>query len=444
MNEEDWDTLKKYSDIEEQIWNNEDDLEQKIQDFIDENEDSYERIQYILIQSSFYRPKQFLSHMKIISNLMDIYGLTTNELNTYLPSSISNDADIYGENTIANIILTDNADKLLEKLADINFNINGVVNFSLHGQPTMTYIDAAAFFGCLNVFKVLLCNNALITTHTFENSICGGNYEIIHLSKLFSSSLAKNLSIAVRSHQNEVIDWLLQDNDDVPLSALDIIAGCNTILLFDKKIDYIQKGILQSCVRAGYPYLKLAVLNGAVDNKYLALELSVSSDKLNYFNLLIENLDFKPIQILQVCLMRYELFVKTFENFKPKLNLENDIKFLMQESVSRFPQVAKYLIDNIDDIRFRYNKNETLLHIVAKQCVNPLIIEILVKKGFFVSEKNDDGDTPLIIAVRNRTLNAIPTLINYGADPWIENNKGESAFKLANDDSTILAMLQTN
>ena len=48
-----------------------------------------------------------------------------------------------------------------------------------------------------------------------------------------------------------------------------------------------------------------------------------------------------------------------------------------------------------------------------------------------INNANDDGDTPLIVAVRNNDLGTVNSLVLAGADHRPRNNAGESALSLA-------------
>ena len=48
-----------------------------------------------------------------------------------------------------------------------------------------------------------------------------------------------------------------------------------------------------------------------------------------------------------------------------------------------------------------------------------------------INNANDDGDTPLIVAVRNNDLGTVKSLVGAGADHRPRNNAGESALSLA-------------
>ncbi len=60
-----------------------------------------------------------------------------------------------------------------------------------------------------------------------------------------------------------------------------------------------------------------------------------------------------------------------------------------------------------------------------------------------MNSKNDNGDTPLILAVSNNQVEIVSILLSAGANPSIENTSGESALDIARsrNDQTMLNMI---
>ena len=54
---------------------------------------------------------------------------------------------------------------------------------------------------------------------------------------------------------------------------------------------------------------------------------------------------------------------------------------------------------------------------------------------------NNDGDTPLIVAVRKRQVDMVDVLLRAGANVWHRNNAGETAWSLAGGHSEIWALV---
>lgn len=61
------------------------------------------------------------------------------------------------------------------------------------------------------------------------------------------------------------------------------------------------------------------------------------------------------------------------------------------------------------------------------------VVKLLLAKGASVDEVNPDGDTALILAVRNGNVEVIQALINGGANPTASNFKAQDAIETARD-----------
>ncbi len=61
------------------------------------------------------------------------------------------------------------------------------------------------------------------------------------------------------------------------------------------------------------------------------------------------------------------------------------------------------------------------------------VVKLLLAKGASVDEVNPDGDTALILAVRNGNVEVIQALINGGADPTASNFKAQDAIETARE-----------
>ncbi len=61
------------------------------------------------------------------------------------------------------------------------------------------------------------------------------------------------------------------------------------------------------------------------------------------------------------------------------------------------------------------------------------VVKLLLSKGASVDEVNPEGDTALILAVRNGNVEVIQALINGGADPTASNFKAQDAIETARE-----------
>ncbi len=98
-------------------------------------------------------------------------------------------------------------------------------------------------------------------------------------------------------------------------------------------------------------------------------------------------------------------------------------------------------------------KKSSNVNEVGFMCYSPLheavkgkdqkVIDILIDNGAIIDRKNCHGSTPLHIAVELNNVNAITKMIDAGANPYLKNNKQESAIELA-ETQEIYKLLITN
>jgi ankyrin repeat protein len=95
------------------------------------------------------------------------------------------------------------------------------------------------------------------------------------------------------------------------------------------------------------------------------------------------------------------------------------------------PSIDLTGFDGLDFLKTRINKSQE-------------IDEILKEKEFDINGRNQDGETPLFVAVRANNVNAVRRLVERGADPAIRNNNSLTLIHVAavnHIDSDILNLL---
>jgi ankyrin repeat protein len=127
--------------------------------------------------------------------------------------------------------------------------------------------------------------------------------------------------------------------------------------------------------------------------------------KQNFVNTRKENRYF----LNNVCLIP-----KDFENPNQKALFSSQIK-------------ADAFLDIMNDKKFDINETDSnkwgYLHYAAARN-NSEIIDVLLKKGANIEEKNIDGKTPLYIAIMFESLDAIKILLENGANKNVYDNIG--------------------
>lgn len=132
-----------------------------------------------------------------------------------------------GYNSIRKVIQSDDIDSFQNFISRTNENINSNLQKSSQILNTFEkqcqkYIEYAAFFGSLRIFKFLWLNNAVVTDNLFPLSIFGGDMEIIHLieSKINSDSnysekiesiMNKAATSAVFCFRHELLEYLCEN-----------------------------------------------------------------------------------------------------------------------------------------------------------------------------------------------------------------------------------------
>lgn len=99
------------------------------------------------------------------------------------------------------------------------------------------------------------------------------------------------------------------------------------------------------------------------------------------------------------------------------------------------PEFISLLIHAGCNINYKDNTNSGYLHQIIDSYWHVIIEEtklvwfvLLIEAGININQKNNDGETPLIYAIKKRNYQYIKTLMDYGADPNETDNYKCSAF----------------
>jgi len=95
-----------------------------------------------------------------------------------------------------------------------------------------------------------------------------------------------------------------------------------------------------------------------------------------------------------------------------------------------------------ENVNTKDRDGQTLLHLAAKQ--NDLeTASIILKKGAKIDALDATGKTPLLVALERRSLPVTEFLAGEGADIFIEDNQGESAFSYAKEVALLARILNS-
>lgn len=116
----------------------------------------------------------------------------------------------------------------------------------------------------------------------------------------------------------------------------------------------------------------------------------------------------------------------------------NPINFHFQEPLIFDCPITSFslLIKCGVDLECRNHQGETLMHLVSRYASKEAMhmLEILIQAGADINAQNKKmGNTPLLEAIDHDNEAACALLLNAGADPYIRNNWGKYAWKLAQD-----------
>lgn len=147
----------------------------------------------------------------------------------------------------------------------------------------------------------------------------------------------------------------------------------------------------------------------------------------------INQLDVNGNSILSLCLEKREAFDYII-SLNPDLTLKNKLNQtpLIIACIKNNNYAARYLISKLDEDTLNAfdNTNNSAIHYMVKNCNSPLV-SYLSMFNVDLNLKNGDGDTPLILACKNKCYEITKYLVNKNVDLSLRNLKDESAIYIA-------------
>ncbi|EAX89791.1 hypothetical protein TVAG_366950 [Trichomonas vaginalis G3] len=300
---------------------------------------------------------------------------------------------------------------------------------------SFSVIEAAAYFGSVNIFKFLRSEFQFKITHKCpEMSIIGGNTDIINECIKLDHFIWSKIRTAAICHNNEFLDYMLNQEKFNP-------SNINSYLIKDTIISHNLKLLLQmhKCDAATVIPWCTAI-------------------PLAYTYLKKEELDFSNVDYDDKCnLFRYAVAYNQIDNCKFLLNSVEDKQSILSSkdntkqtalhiaAQNNYKEMVEFLISQGIEINAIDNFGKTPLHQAAyfnfKEIVN-----ILVLHGAEINRRNNEMKTPLQKAAENNSIGALEVLLSHGANINEKDNLGKTAlhYMIEFNNQKIAEMLISN
>ena len=155
-------------------------------------------------------------------------------------------------------------------------------------QHNFNYIDFAAFYGSINIFKYLLMMKVEFNRFTALFAVSGGNIEIIHLCEQNKCNFKNALKCAIIYRHVELVDWLIDTiNVDNFESFIDdmIFFHQNDLILKFINLSHSEK-IIQQLIIKSIVYDNYQLFLFLNDVEKIDLKFKYDKNKGNIFSLL--------------------------------------------------------------------------------------------------------------------------------------------------------------
>jgi len=305
-----------------------------------------------------------------------------------------------------------------------------------------------------------------IKNNKTSNSILNNNKNIAKL--LIKSSLKtsnstcpiKNLilNIAIKSKNFDIVQYLIENKEfkytSEELNSKDLKGEYPIITalsknfeifdyLLDKGVDYNSKNnndipliflaIYRNDIDAVYSLINDQTQNKiSIDildkNGYTPLIYAYINKLMEIFNYLLEYSDINLKDRYGHNILYY--VIQNNDSVTIKYLIDIGAKIGMDDMKNAFYKPILSTILDYDDIPLNYVNDEgqpLLISIIKNKCQIYDCVEKLIKKGCNINVQDKKGNTPLIYATKNETVDVVKLLIKYGAIKNITNLDGNRA-----------------
>ena len=155
---------------------------------------------------------------------------------------------------ISKILRKDDVESLIQIYnEDSTFEIDSFVKDSTFEtceiSEQINYLCYCAFYGSSKCFDFLIANKAQYSSDLVLFAVAGGNVHIIHQCEYLDLDFKRKnvLVLAIKYHQNDVCDWLIEskfNNDENSIDFIMLEEVCLNYCNFEMFFKFIEKGYL--------------------------------------------------------------------------------------------------------------------------------------------------------------------------------------------------------
>lgn len=216
---------------------------------------------------------------------------------------------------------------------NLKFDMNKSIHCNFFHYDNPTLINLASFYGSVKCFKFLLSNGANADEALLlKYAVAGGNIEIVRmLADSINGKKIGCLSSAAKYHQNEILEWLIeQEIDDSPF-----LVAASESNNFKAAIFYLYSNFNEMIDTKDYSFADQYYkhnyhVNSALCNKHLnPIEKAVEYNHESYFRFLLNFPDMRvgsfsktAIQTLNIDFIE---LILNLENKADEFSLYNDL-----------------------------------------------------------------------------------------------------------------------
>ncbi|XP_057316612.1 ankycorbin-like [Hydractinia symbiolongicarpus] len=123
-------------------------------------------------------------------------------------------------------------------------------------------------------------------------------------------------------------------------------------------------------------------------------------------------------------------------------NLNSPLYHVISNHGDKYLNCVRFLINDCDYfVQSKNSRGQTALHVAASHG-RAAIVEYLLENEFLVNDRDVEGRTPMVLAVKANEYETVELLINHGADAKIVDKSNKNAFDYASEGGRIELLLK--